>query len=70
MESEADKIWGQFCAGFDKAVFDCADNGTASKMTIGIGNAHVTIEVYRDKGDMQRLTNVVTQALKPQNVRT
>ncbi len=66
--SETDKIWEQFCNKFDEALFDCAEKGNAAKMTIGIGASDVTVEIYRDKGDMVRLTNIVTSAMKPQGV--
>lgn len=59
-------LWEKFCHDFDHAVFECAEKGTPYMMTINLNGQNVTVEIYRDKGQMKAFTDMVQDAHKMQ----
>ena len=65
-DEQAQELWQNFCNAFDDAVMECIKNGTPWMMTLGSGKGLVTIEVYRDKGQMKQFTDMIQDAHKMQ----
>jgi hypothetical protein len=63
----AKDVWEQFCEQFDSAFFECAEKGTAAKMTVGVGEESVTVEVYRTKGQMKKFEDIILKAVKQES---
>lgn len=67
MNDDELKEWYAFCALFDKAVANCAENGSAAKLSVNFGTKCVMVDVYRDKGDLRKLEEIARGAMeKPQ----
>lgn len=64
--TKKEDLWERFCVAFDDAFFECAEKGTPWLMTVGTGDKTVTVEIYRDKGQMKAFTDLVQDAHKMQ----
>jgi hypothetical protein len=56
---------GRFVKAFDEALIECMEKGTPAKMILGTPTGEsVTIEVYRSKGDMKKLQDVILKTVQ------
>lgn len=61
----SEEIWQKFCEQFDQALWDCVDNGTTHRLTIGVDGKNVAVvDVYPQGGTMKKFDEIVLNAVK------
>lgn len=60
----SDEYWEKFIHSFDVALDDCIENGHAKRLTIGVNDRHITIDIYESKVSMKILDETVLKIAK------
>lgn len=64
MSEYDESLWGQFCERFDSAVSKCAEDGTKSRLTLGIGERTVMVDIYEQGSTMKKFDEIILSTVK------